>query len=64
MYIYKCEMLAIAVIAGILWAIIPWSPLSVAEGMLAGVYLVIFSAGVVALFEMAVEGITGREFPG
>ena len=55
MYIYKSEWLAFMAIFGTLWAVIPWSPLSWGEGILAGFYLVIISFGIIA----AVEQIAG-----
>lgn len=64
MFIHKWELFAIAIIAGILWRVVPWSPLSVAEGALAGFYLIVFSAGVLALAEQAFEAITKKEIPG
>ena len=64
MYIYKGELFAIAVIAGFLWAVIPWAPLNAGEGIMAGIYLVLFSAGTVAAIEQAIEAVTGREFLG
>lgn len=64
MYIHKWELLLIALIAGILWRIVPWSPLSVTEGALAGFYLILISAGIVAVLEQAFEAITKKEIPG
>lgn len=57
MYIYKSEWLAFMAIFGTLWAVIPWSPLSYGEGILAGFYLVIITFGIIALLEMVIEHV-------
>lgn len=64
MYVHKWELLSIAIIAGLLWAIVPWSPLTTLEGLMAGFYLLIISAGILALVEQAWEAITKKEIPG
>lgn len=51
MYIYKGEIIAAITIFCILWAIIPWVPLTVFEGVVAGFSLVCISIGAVALAE-------------
>lgn len=64
MYMHLWEMFAIAIIAGLLWAVVPWSPLSTLEGLMAGFYLLIISAGILALAEQAFEAITHKKIPG
>ena len=64
MYMHLWEMFAIAIIAGLLWAVVPWSPLTTLEGLMAGFYLLIISAGIVAVLEQAFEAITKKEIPG
>lgn len=54
MKIYTWEFIAIGVLIGVLWAVVPWRPLSGLECILAGVYLVIFACGLLALIEQAV----------
>lgn len=51
MKIYLSELLAIGVIFGFLWAVVPWIPLSPLEGIFAGFYLFIISAGILAAVE-------------
>ena len=64
MYMHLWEMFAIAIITGLLWAIVPWSPLSTLEGLMAGFYLLLISAGILALAEQAFEKVTKMEIPG
>lgn len=64
MYVHKWELFAIAIIAGILWAVVPWSPLTTFEGLLAGFYLLLISAGILAVAEQAFEAITHKKIPG
>ncbi len=54
MFISKWEMLTAMLIFGILWAILPWEPLSAFEGMLAAFYLMIFSFGSMAIGQKAI----------
>lgn len=53
MYIYKSEFAITAVIFGVLWQIIPWNPLNLFEGIVAGVSLLVVSFAIVALVEEA-----------
>lgn len=64
MYVHKWELFIIALIAGLLWAIVPWSPLSTLEGLMAGFYLLLISAGILAVAEQAFEAITHKKIPG
>lgn len=64
MYVHKWELFAIAFIGGLLWAIVPWAPLSTLEGLMAGFYLLIISAGILAVLEQAFEAITHKKIPG
>lgn len=53
MKVYLWEFGVIGVIMGVLWAVVPWRPLNEFECILAGIYLVIFSCGILALIEQA-----------
>lgn len=53
MYIYKSEFAIAAVIFGVLWKVIPWNPLNLFEGIVAGASLLVVSFAIVALVEEA-----------
>jgi len=53
MYIYKSEFTIAAVIFGVLWKVIPWNPLNLFEGIVAGAALLVVSFAIVALVEEA-----------
>ncbi len=54
MFISKGEMLSAMLIFGVLWAVLPWEPLSAFEGMLAAFYLLIISFGIMAVGQKAI----------
>lgn len=59
MYIYKSEFAIAAVIFGVLWKVIPWNPLNLFEGIVAGTALLVVSFAILALVEKAAELIVG-----
>ena len=64
MYIYKSEFAIAAVIFGVLWKVIPWNPLNLFEGIIAGTSLIVISFAIVALVEEAavmIGEVIGRE---
>lgn len=54
MYVNKWEMLSAMLIFGVLWAVLPWEPLSTFEGMLAAFYLMIISFGSMAVIQKGI----------
>ena len=59
MYLYKGEILAAVVLFGVIWAIVPWNPLSVSDAIWAALSVLCIAVGVVVLAEKAAEWIAG-----
>lgn len=60
MYMHLWEMFAIAIIAGLLWAIVPWEPLTACEAVLAVLSVVALAWGIVAGAVYVIGEVFGR----
>lgn len=59
MYLYKGEILAAVVLFGVIWAIVPWNPLSVSDAIWAALSVICIAVWIVVMVEKAAELIVG-----